>query len=73
MRIRAARGFLRWSARDLAECSGVSYAAIQRAEAVDGLPNMQSKNLEAVRSALETAGVEFTNGDQPGVRLRKSQ
>jgi len=23
-------------------------------------------------SALEAAGVEFTNGDQPGVRLRKT-
>jgi hypothetical protein len=26
-----------------------------------------------VQSALEGAGVEFTNGDQPGVRMRKSQ
>jgi hypothetical protein len=25
----------------------------------------------AIRRALEAAGVEFTNGDQPGVRLRK--
>ncbi len=25
----------------------------------------------AIRDALERAGVEFTNGDRPGVRLRK--
>ena len=25
------------------------------------------------RAALEAAGVEFTNGDQPGVKLRKGQ
>jgi hypothetical protein len=25
----------------------------------------------AIRRALEAAGVEFTNGDQPGVRLTK--
>lgn len=25
----------------------------------------------AIRAALEAAGVEFTNGDRPGVRLRK--
>ena len=25
----------------------------------------------AIRAALESAGVEFTNGDRPGVRLRK--
>jgi len=24
-----------------------------------------------LRSALEAAGVEFTNGERPGVRLRK--
>jgi transcriptional regulator with XRE-family HTH domain len=28
-------------------------------------------NVQAIQSALEAAGVEFTNGDQPGVRLRK--
>ena len=28
-----------------------------------------SKRLEAIRRALETAGVEFTNGGQPGVSL----
>jgi transcriptional regulator with XRE-family HTH domain len=28
-------------------------------------------NLTAIQKALEAAGVEFTNGDQPGVRLRK--
>jgi transcriptional regulator with XRE-family HTH domain len=28
-------------------------------------------NVQAIQDALERAGVEFTNGDQPGVRLRK--
>jgi hypothetical protein len=27
--------------------------------------------LAAVRAALEAAGVEFTNGDEPGVKLKK--
>ena len=27
--------------------------------------------LAAIRTALEAAGVEFTNGDAPGVKLRK--
>jgi hypothetical protein len=26
----------------------------------------------AIRTTLEAAGVEFTNGDAPGVRLRKA-
>jgi hypothetical protein len=28
--------------------------------------------VNAIQGALEKAGVEFTNRDQPGVRLRKS-
>jgi transcriptional regulator with XRE-family HTH domain len=28
-------------------------------------------NMNAIQAALEAAGVEFINGDQPGVRLRK--
>lgn len=30
-------------------------------------------NLAAVQRVLEEAGVEFTNGDAPGVRLRKKK
>jgi hypothetical protein len=29
--------------------------------------------LPAIRAALEAAGVEFTNGDEPGVKLRKAK
>jgi len=35
----------------------------------EGAP--QQRTLVAVAAALEAAGVEFTNGDAPGVRLRK--
>jgi hypothetical protein len=30
-------------------------------------------NLAAIQRALEAAGVEFTNGDAPGVRLKKKK
>jgi hypothetical protein len=30
-----------------------------------------ANNLSAIRSALEAAGVEFTDGDQPGVRMKR--
>lgn len=74
--IRAARALLKWSGRDLAERSGVSYPALQRAEAVDDMPNMQTKNLAAIKSALEAGGVVFLDGPYsgsggPGVRLLK--
>jgi len=29
-------------------------------------------NVQAIQSALERAGIEFTNGEQPGVRMRKA-
>jgi hypothetical protein len=38
-----------------------------------GLAFPQSRSSESDRSGpLEAAGVEFTNGDQPGVRLTKA-
>lgn len=73
--IRAARALLKWSGRDLARRCGVSYPAIQRAEATDEMPNMQTKNLMAIKHALEGGGVLFldpghTPDGGPGVRLR---
>ncbi|TPN45322.1 helix-turn-helix transcriptional regulator [Mesorhizobium sp. B1-1-9] len=64
--MRAARALLNWSGRDLAERCGVSYPAIQRAERVDDMPNMQAKNLQAIQAALIAGGVEFIPN---GVRL----
>lgn len=73
--IRAARALLKWSGQDLAARCGVSYPAIQRAERVDDMPNMQTKNLAAIRTALEAGGCQFLDGPYsgdggPGVRLR---
>ena len=35
------------------------------------MPSGYANNIAAVRSALEAAGVEFTNGNQPGVRMKR--
>lgn len=66
-----ARGHLRLSVKDLAENSGVSPATIKRMEEADETPNVLADNLGRVEKALEAAGVEFTNGEQPGIRLKK--
>jgi hypothetical protein len=50
----------------------VSLRTIRRAELVDGQTSMTAANDLAIRRALEAAGIEFTNGDQPGVRLTKA-
>ena len=64
--IRAARALLKWSGRELAERSGVSYPALQRAEADNAMPNMHSRNLAAIKSALEDAGISFFDGPYSG-------
>jgi transcriptional regulator with XRE-family HTH domain len=55
--------------RRLAERSGVSLRTIAHFEAGERQPI--PANLAALQTALESAGVEFTNGDAPGVRLHK--
>ena len=69
--IRMARGDLRWSVEMLAEKANIGVSTVRRMEEVDGVPASSGRNLEAVQRALEAAGVEFTDGDSPGVRLRK--
>lgn len=68
--IRAARGLLNWTVRDLAERAGVHRNTVTRAEADASGPGHA---LKAIRSALEAAGVLFIdeNGEGPGVRLKK--
>ncbi|UWU66930.1 transcriptional regulator [Bradyrhizobium sp. NC92] len=70
--LRAARALLRWSALDLARASKVGVATIRRVEVLDGELPVTVANEQALRRALEGAGVEFIdgNGGGPGVRLR---
>lgn len=69
--IRAARGLLNWTVRDLAERSGVHRNTVTRIETEATSPG---HSIAAVQAALEQAGVIFVaeNGEGPGVRLRKS-
>ena len=70
--IRAARAGLRITAKELADRAGVSLPTIQRFETVDGVPPSRSTTLLGVKTALESAGIEFigTPQDGPGIRLR---
>jgi transcriptional regulator with XRE-family HTH domain len=68
--IRAARGLLNLSVRELAERAGVHRNTITRVETEATAPG---HSLSAIRAALEAAGVEFIaeNGGGAGVRLKK--
>jgi hypothetical protein len=67
---RKPKGWPEWlkSQDKLAEASKVGAATVGDFEREARTP--RDHILADIRSTLESAGVEFTNGDQPGVRLR---
>ena len=69
IQLRMARAAVGWGVRELAAKAGVTANTVTRIE--NGADAKQS-TMEMLRRALEAAGIEFTNGDQPGVRLSKT-
>ncbi|WP_082602062.1 helix-turn-helix domain-containing protein [Phenylobacterium sp. Root700] len=73
--IRAGRALVGWSGAKLAEAAGISLQTVRRMESAVGPGRSSVENLEAVRRALEGAGVVFLDAARdatagPGVRLR---
>jgi transcriptional regulator with XRE-family HTH domain len=66
-----ARAALEIGIRELAEMAKVSPTTISKLEAGEEL---KPRTLDAIKAALENAGVIFVdeNGEGPGVRLRKT-
>ena len=69
IQLRMARAAIGWGVRELAKRAGVTANTVTRIE--NGADAKQS-TMDRLQHALEEAGVEFTNGDQPGVRLSKT-
>jgi transcriptional regulator with XRE-family HTH domain len=69
--IRAGRHLLGLSQADVAIATGLSLPTIKRAES-DREVSISADATKAIQAALEAAGVEFTNGEQPGVRISKN-
>ena len=71
--IRAARALLWWDQKTLAGGSAVSLATVKRLEGKPGVLGAHQSTENALRQALEAAGVDFIpeNGGGAGVRLRK--
>lgn len=69
--LRAARALLDWSREELASKADTTARTLARIEAGETVPRQSTT--EAIRSALEAAGVQFIpeNGGGAGVRLRK--
>jgi hypothetical protein len=68
--IRAARELLGWARDRLCPRAGLSATLLGKIE--DGLRTPTNEQRLGIQGALEAAGVEFTNGDEPGVKLRRS-
>jgi transcriptional regulator with XRE-family HTH domain len=65
-----ARAALKLGIRELAKLAKVAPSTVSRFEAGETL---NARTVDAIRRAFEAAGVEFTNGDAPGVRLKKKR
>ena len=70
LQCRMARAALGWGVRELATVAKVSIDTVVRFERGDEL---KERTIDALQRALETAGVEFTNGDRPGVRVSSAR
>ncbi|WP_349620471.1 hypothetical protein [Azospirillum argentinense] len=74
LHVRAGRGLLDWSRRDLAreasKISAVSEETIKAWERSAGPINGTADRIDAVVRTFEAHGVELLNDDAPGVRLR---
>lgn len=68
---RAARALIAMDQAVLAAAANVSRNVIIDFEKGRRVPTRN--NLAAIQQVLEKAGVEFTNGNAPGVRLKRSR
>jgi len=68
--MKAARALLDWNQERLATESGLAVSTIKRLEN-GGLSKASVENIDKISDALAAAGIEFFNGGEPGVRLRR--
>ena len=67
--ISAARALLNMSQAELAARVGISLPTIKRCESHTSKIKVAEDTRQSIIAALEKAGIEFTNGNAPGVRL----
>ena len=72
--LKAARALAGMAQAELAKRAKLSVTTISNMEGVGGeILRSSFETVRAVQRALEAVGVEFTNGDSPGVRLKASK
>ncbi len=71
--LRAGRAMTRMRQEELSAAAEVGIATIRRLEAGDGPLAAHLATVRQLQRALEAAGVIFTDGDEPGVRLKNRE
>ncbi|TGQ17895.1 transcriptional regulator [Mesorhizobium sp. M2E.F.Ca.ET.166.01.1.1] len=70
--MRAARALIGISQSALAKRASVSIPTVKRCESdSERVAAVSAETQDKIRAVLEAEGVEFTNGNHPGVRLRR--
>ena len=67
MQFRAARALLNWTQPDLAKAAGLGLSTVVDYELEKR--KVSDEAIAKMRAALEAAGIKFTNGKSPGVKL----
>jgi ribosome-binding protein aMBF1 (putative translation factor) len=68
--IKTARELLGWTRFQLGQRANLHAAIVERAEGAKGALPITPYQRALLRDALEAAGVEFTDSDESGVKLR---
>ena len=68
--IKAARGLIGWTARQLAEKSKIGFSTLIRLESEEGVPSSHVKTLGSIKEAFEKAGIEFIGSPEDGAGVR---
>jgi ribosome-binding protein aMBF1 (putative translation factor) len=68
--IKAARKLLGWSTATLAIRSKRTVKGVALAESSNLPPERMESSLRLIQQTFEAAGIEFVDGEKPGVRLR---
>ena len=66
---RAARGLINWTRKDLSRAAGVGERAVSDFER--GIRVSYDRTVRAMSHALQSAGVVFIDGNEPGVKLKR--
>lgn len=68
--IKAARALLGLTVAEMAKKAGIGFTTMVRLESAEGIPAGNVKTLNAVKTSIEAAGIEFIGTPESGAGVR---